>query len=213
MAAVLTFGPGAVLSHTSAAALWGLLRPTAGDVHVAIANRNGRKRRMGIHLHRLSSLTPDECTRRHGIPVTTPARTVADLRGVVPERLRRRAIRQAELAGFDLESAHAGDRSRSDLEADFLKLCRRHRIPAPEVNVRIGRWTVDFLWPEVRLVVETDSYAYHRGRIAFQDDRARDLFLRGRGFDVIRVSERQLGGDAAAVAAVLKRALTRPAAS
>lgn len=213
MAAVLACGQGAVLSHTNAAALWGLLRPVEGNVHVATANCSGRAKRVGIRLHRVASLTPEQCTRRYAIPVTTVARTVSDLRGVVPERLRRRAIRQAELTGFSLGSAHAGDGSRSDLEEDFLSLCRRHRVPAPEVNVRIGKWTVDFLWRGARLVVETDSYAYHRGRIAFQDDRARDLDLRSLGFDIIRISERQLNEEPATVATAIRRELARSAAS
>lgn len=84
------------------------------------------------------------------------------------------------------------DRSRSDLESLFLELCRRHRLPPPEVNVRLGRWEVDFLWRAQRLVVETDSFAYHRGSVAFQEDHARDLDLRQRGFAVRRFSERQL---------------------
>jgi phytoene/squalene synthetase len=81
---------------------------------------------------------------RHGIPVTTPARTIDDLRRAVPERLARRARRQAELAGWRIEGG--GDRTRSDLERDFPRLRRRHGLPRPEVNVKIGRWTVDFTW-------------------------------------------------------------------
>jgi hypothetical protein len=77
-------------------------------------------------------------------------------------RLRRRAIRQAEIAGFALGPGIEGDRSRSDFEMAFLELCRRYAFSAPEVNVRIGRWTVDFVWPASRIAVETDSYRYHR---------------------------------------------------
>jgi very-short-patch-repair endonuclease len=96
---------------------------------------------------------------------------------------------------------------RSDLEGDFQRLCRERGIPAPEVNVRVGRLTVDFLWRRERVAVETDSYAYHRGQIAFQDDRARDLELRRRGLDVRRYSELQLNESPAAVAADLREAL------
>ena len=99
------------------------------------------------------------------------------------------------------------DRSRSDLEGDFLGICRRHRLPPPEVNVLVGRDLVDFLWLQRRLVVETDSYRYHRGRAAFQDDRERDLRLRASGFDVMRVSEKQVDEEPERVAGVLARAL------
>lgn len=99
------------------------------------------------------------------------------------------------------------DRTRSDLERDFLRLCRRHRLPLPEVNVRIGVHLVDFLWRDRMLVVETDGYRYHRGRAAFEDDRGRDLELRARGFEVIRVAEKQVRDEEQRVAAVLGAAL------
>jgi very-short-patch-repair endonuclease len=139
------------------------------------------------------------------IPVTTPARTLADLRGTVPEWQWRRAVRQAEFLGLSL--GFETDRARSDLEADFLALCRTHGLPHPEVNVRVGRLTVDFLWRKRRVAVETDSYAYHRGQIAFQDDRARDLELRRHGFEVRRFSELQINAHPGEVAADLRRAL------
>jgi very-short-patch-repair endonuclease len=99
------------------------------------------------------------------------------------------------------------DGTRSDLELDFLRICRRARLPRPELNVKIGRWTVDFLWRAARLVVETDSYRYHRGRIAFQDDHARELDLRARGFKVRRFDERQIDEEPAEVAADIAAAL------
>lgn len=74
--------------------------------------------------------------------------------------------------------------------------------------MKVGRWTVDFLWRARRLVVETDGYAYHRGRIAFQDDKARDLDLRRRGLDVRHFSEKQINEEPAEVAADLRRALS-----
>jgi very-short-patch-repair endonuclease len=144
---------------------------------------------------------------RSRIPVTTPARTLLDLRRVVPDWQWRRAVRQAEFKKLRLGPEIETDRTRSDLERDFLQLCRRHGLPAPEVNVRIGRWTVDFLWRERRLVVETDGYHYHRGRIAFQDDKVRDLDLRRLGFEVWHFSEQLINERAAEVAADLRRAL------
>jgi hypothetical protein len=146
MAAVLACGPGAALSHRSAAVRWGLLRPADGLIDVSAPTRAGRVSPVGVCLHRCRSLTADLVIRRNHVPVTTPARTVADLRKAVPAWEFRRAVRQAELRGLRLGPDIESDRTRSDLERDFLRLCRRYRLPPPEVNVRVGRWTVDFLW-------------------------------------------------------------------
>lgn len=227
MAAVLVCGEGAVLSHRSAAALWELLRPMSGPIDVSVPTTGGRRRRDGIRLHRRPSLQQTKpiqsthqanegaldglvpsglVTIRHNIPVTTPARTIDDLHDTVPPRLYRRAVRQAELAGFALGADVKTDGTRSDLESDFLALCQRAELPAPEVNVRIGRWTVDFLWPANKLAVETDSYRYHHGTIAFEDDHARDLDLRRSGYRVLRFTERQLEDEASTVIADLQHA-------
>lgn len=208
MAAVLACGEGTVLSHGSAAALWGLLRPIDGPIHVSTPKTSGGSRRRGIHVHRCPSLARPLTTYRDRIPVTTVARTIDDLRGVVPPRLVRRAIRQAELAGYRLDGVE-GDRSRSDLEAAFLALWRRHGLARPEVNAKVGRWVVDFLWREERLVVEADSFAYHRGSVAFEDDHARDLDLRSRSFSVLRFTERQLEEEPGRVVADVARALSK----
>jgi very-short-patch-repair endonuclease len=187
-------------------------------VDIAVSGDGGRGRRRGIRLHRSLTLSSADVTLQRGIPVTTPARTISDLRrsvahggkvGIVTERGLRRAIRQANVIGLPLEEAERRDRTRSDLERDFLRLCRRHRLPVPEVNVRVGTYLVDFLWRGRRLVVETDGYASHRGRAAFQDDRARDLDLRRRGWGVIRLSEKQVDEEPERVAEVLAGRLAR----
>jgi hypothetical protein len=229
MAAVLACGDGAVLSHTSAAVLWKLLKPIDGPVHVSIPTTSGRKRRNGIHLHRCLSLsflqTPAEpspspsyspqeggrggrllTAHRHNIPVTTVARTIADLEGYVPPRLHRRARRQAELMGLRLDDVKS-DHTRSDLETLFLALFALHRIPPPEVNAKLGRWEVDFLWRANRLVVEADTWTYHRGSVAFEDDHARDLDLRAAGYTVLRFTDRQVEEEPGRVAADVARAL------
>lgn len=209
MAAVLACGEGAVLSHRSAAELWGMLAVRDGSIHVSTSARGGRSTRTGIRLHRCRSLRPGLITRQQGIPVTRPARTIADLRQMLPPWEVRRATRQAQMAGLPLGPDIKVDRTRSDLERDFLRLCERHRLPAPEVNVRVGRWTVDFLWRQARVAVEADSYRWHRGSVAFEDDHARDLDLRSRGFDVRRFSEDQICNRAAHVAADLRDAFGR----
>lgn len=205
---------GATLSHRSAAELWQLLRVEEGPIDVSIASGGGRKKRLGIRLHRPRALRPASVTLCRGIPVTTPGRTIADLhrasRGgarLISSRELRRAIRQANVLGLPIGDGPELDRTRSDLERDFLALCCRHRLPAPRVNVRIGPHLVDFLWPDRMLVVETDGYVYHRGRIAFEDDRARDLDLRARGFEVIRLAEKQVSEEPGLVVEVVGGAL------
>ncbi len=221
MAAVLACGSDAVLSHGAAAVHWGLLRPLEGPVDVTVPTHGGRERRKGIRLHRCvtlgagfqttgSQIRPTLLvTMRDRIPVTTVPRTLVDIHATLPPRLVRRAIRQAEFLGLGLGEIKS-DRTRSDLERYFLRLWRRARLSQPEVNVPIGGMTVDFLWRDARLIVETDSYATHGGTIAFEDDRERELRLRRLGYSVHRFSERQLEAEPEAVvedvAAALRRA-------
>lgn len=210
MAAVKACGEGAALSHRSAAELWALLSPRAGLVHVTVPGYAGRGRRDGIRIHRSSSLTEAVTTARDRIPVTDPARTISDLRRTADPDTVRRAIRQAEVLGLPLGDAVGhSDRTRSELERRFLAICRRHRLPRPEVNVRVGAFLVDFLWRDQRLIVETDGYRPHRGRQAFEDDRARDVALKLRGYEVARFTYRQVMSDAAGVAAAVRGLLRR----
>jgi very-short-patch-repair endonuclease len=210
MAAVLACGRGAVLSHASAAALWGFLRPDPGPVDVSLPSRSHR-RHPDIRIHRPRNLPPRDWTIRADIRVTTPRRTIKDCRQTLPAYLVRLAAREAQHTGFNVTT----DRTRSDLERDFVAFCRRHRLPPAEVNVRIriedGRWlTVDFLWPAVRLAVETDSYQHHQGDVSFEDDHARDLALRRLGFTVLRYTGRQLEREGTAVATEIRERLTLP---
>jgi very-short-patch-repair endonuclease len=206
-AATLALGDDALLSHRSAAELWGMLKPSDGPIHVTVPRTGGRARRRGIRVHRPHSY-PARMSRDN-IPVTSPARTIADLRATEPARVVRRAIREAELAGLPLEDV-ATDRTRSDLERDFLRLCRRHRLPVPEVNARIAGFEVDFAWPDRNLVVEVDGYAFHRGRQAFRDDRDRDIELELLGFTVLRFADTRIEEDPDGVATTL-RAFLLPA--
>ncbi|HSS43356.1 MAG TPA: DUF559 domain-containing protein [Solirubrobacterales bacterium] len=220
MAAVLACGAEAALSHGAAAVHWGLLRPLEGPIDVTVPTHNGRKRRRGIRIHRCATLgaplrphgtgkrPAPPVTVRDYIPVTTVPRTIADLPSTLAPYLVRRAIRQAEF--LKLPTGIETDRTRSDLEREFLRLCGRYGLPAPEVNVLIGGMTVDFLWRDAWLVVETDSYATHGGTIAFEDDRERDLRLRRLGYAVHHISERQLELEPAAVAADVAAALRGP---
>jgi very-short-patch-repair endonuclease len=184
MAAVLACGPEAVLSHESAAVLWGISPNGPPAIHVTVPGAGGRKRRRGIVIHRSTTLGRDETTRRKNIPVTSRARTLRDL-------------------GFGPEP------TRSELERIFLRLCDGYRLPRPEVNVAIGPYTVDFLWRAQRLVVETDSWGFHSNRGAFEADRARDVDLKRQGYDVLRFTYRQVMTKRNVVAASLRAQLER----
>jgi very-short-patch-repair endonuclease len=207
LAAVLAEGDGAVLSHSSAAALWQFLRPVPGPIHVTFGAKSGRARRRGIELHRSRTLSPSQMTKRHGIAVTTPARTIEDIRGAVEPYLFRRALRQAELAGYRVPHLSATKRTRSDLELLFLALCEERELPRPLVNHRVHGYLVDFFFVEHRLAVETDSWNYHRGSVALEDDHVRDLALRGHGIAVRRYTGDQLEAAPEAVVADLREAL------
>ncbi|MBS1678753.1 MAG: type IV toxin-antitoxin system AbiEi family antitoxin domain-containing protein [Actinobacteria bacterium] len=207
LAAVLGAGDGSVLSHSSAAALWQFLRPMSGDVHVTVGAAVHRARRPGVRIHRSRTLAPGDVTRRHGIAVTTPARTVNDIRGEVTPYLFRRALRQAELAGYRVPHIERVKRTRSDLELLFLSFCDEYDLPGPLVNHRLHGYRVDFFWPDARLAVETDSWEYHRGSVAFADDHERDLELRAHGITTRRYTGDQLEVAPQAVAADLKQVL------
>jgi very-short-patch-repair endonuclease len=217
MAAVLACGPDAALSHTSAAALWEILRPgkpldaspragpALGPVHVTVPGNE--RNRPGIRVHRSITLFPSEVTLRAAIPVTTPSRTLTDLRRTLPQPQFAAALRQAEFLGLPLDQDLGPDRTRSELEARFLGLCRRRRLPMPEVNVRVGSFIADFLWPQHRLIVEVDGYGAHGTRSAFEADRSRDVELKLLGYEVVRFTWRQLTSQPSHVARILRRLL------
>lgn len=196
-----------MLSHGSAAALWEYLRPIQGPVHVTVPAARRPRARSGLRIHRSRTLKSEHVTRRHGIAVTNPARTIEDIRTAVEPRLFRRALRQAELAGHRVPHLGVVARSRSDLELLFLALCGDHGLPRPLVNHRVAGFRVDFFWPEQRLAVETDSWTYHRGSVAFEDDHARELALHARGIATRRYSGDQLEATPGAVAADLREVL------
>jgi very-short-patch-repair endonuclease len=138
--------------------------------------------------------------------VTTPARTIDDLRRVLRSDRFEAVLHRAELLRLDVgkQQGFEPDHTRSELERRFLRLCRRHRIPSPEVNVRIGPFLVDFLWRDARLIVETDGYRFHRPRSAFESDRARDVELKLLGYTVARFTYRQVVSEPSRVARTLR---------
>jgi very-short-patch-repair endonuclease len=206
---------GSVLSHRSAAELWAMLALGDGPVHVTVAGRDGRVKRRGLAIHRSPALTSSDVSRHKRISVTTPARTIADLRRAESPGVVRQALRTAAYLGLETGSEGKVSREcqgeaweRSELERRFLRLCHKHGLPLPHVNVPVGPYTIDFVWPDHNLAVETDGWKGHRGRQAFEDDRKRDAFLRLRGLEVLRFTWRQITEDPGPVVAVLLRYLS-----
>jgi very-short-patch-repair endonuclease len=121
----------------------------------------------------------------------------------------RRALRQAAIMELPLGSAMPLDRTRSDLERSFLRLCERNRLPPPENNIEVAGMELDFLWRASKVVVETDGYPFHGNRIAFEEDRKRDLRLRALGYQVIRLSYFQVTEEGRDIAATLRPLLAQ----
>jgi hypothetical protein len=158
----------------------------------------------------------DDQAERDGIPVTTVARTLLDLAEVLTPQKLERAVDQAErLELFDLRAVDAlrershGRRGlaaldavladyrgpvpiRSELERQFLDLCRKANLPPPAVNALIAGIEVDAVWHDQRVAVELDGYDYHRTRQAFERDRVRDGVLQLAGYRVLGVTYRRL---------------------
>jgi very-short-patch-repair endonuclease len=208
-AAILAIGERAILSHLSAAALWNIRPQSSGPVHVMVPGRGGRAKRRGVTVHHSVTLTADELTRRHGIPVTSPARTIADLRRVLSPDDLHAAIRKVEILRLDIgpQPGFEPDEAKSKLERLALRVCREQRVPEPEVNVWIGKFQVDLLWRARRLIVELDSWQFHGTRSAFESDRARDVALKLLGYDVVRFTWRQVKREPKRVAADLRTLL------
>jgi very-short-patch-repair endonuclease len=219
MAAVLASGPGAVLSHRSATALWGIWGSGAGEAHVTVS-RHARSHR-SIRRH-FGALPSDEVTDRDGIPVTSAARAVLDLATDKGEAAAESALRELEYLGIygplsipALLARHPhhhgativarclqrleddpGGRVRSPLEELFLPFLDAHHLPRPRLNhwLSVGeeRFQVDCYWPQALLVGELDDFRSHGTRRAMGKDRRRDRRLLTASFRVVRITQRQL---------------------
>jgi uncharacterized protein DUF559 len=230
MAAVLACGEGALLSHRSAAALWGIGTYPGIRIDVTVSDRSGR-RRPHIAVHRPRSLLEEDRWEVDGIPVTSAARTILDLAGVLGPRLER-AFHEADRLGLldpralaalgarasgrrgagrlrALLAAHHGPspETRSALEHRFLHLCHRAGLPTPAVNVPVCDYEVDAVWPRQRLVVELDGYAFHHARNVFEADRVRDAVLQLAGYRVLRVTHSRLMKEPSSVVEAIRTLL------
>ena len=231
MAAVLAGGPGAVLSHRSAAALWGMRGASGGRVEITVPRKLGR--RSGIRAHR--ALIPgDEVTTVDGIPVTSPHRTIFDLAGHLQPHELEGVIGQAQVRRLwdrvslvELLERYPGRRgtavlselvlagariTRSELEQKFLGLLDGAGLPRPERNTLVETpqrdYEVDCLWRSQRLIVELDGRTFHDTPSAFERDRERDRRLAVAGWRTLRITWRQLSDDPEGVLRDLAALLT-----
>jgi predicted transcriptional regulator of viral defense system len=237
MAAVLACGPGAVLSHGSAATLWGFWKEGGNKVHVIAPNRRGRSPQ-GIAAHRDGWLPATDVTEVHGIPCTTVARTLLDQAAILKPWELRRSLGEAEVMRLlnqkELRSQiHRGrgrrgvarlrlladeihpqtKRSRSELERMFLHVCLQVGLPQPEVNIslQVGdrRFKPDFLWRPQRLILEADSRRFHDTDVAFVDDRRREQRLQLAGWRVSRCTWEQVEFEPGVLAETVRRLLAQ----
>ena len=227
IAAVLAIGSDAALSHLSAAQLYGL-RPfnRGAGTWVDVSTTRHVKARRHIRLHTVRAL---EITTRSRIPVTTPARTLLDLGDVLTARQHERTVHEAEVqrlvtidalqaqiarspgrraaARLQAITADGPAPTRSDLEDAMLALLKRHGLPRPHINARIGADEVDLWFPESDLVVELDGWRYHGTAIRHRLDARKQARLEAAGLRVLCADWSQVTGDAAQTAQRLRQVL------
>jgi hypothetical protein len=230
MAAVLTCGlDGAgVLSHRSAAALWGIGAEAPGRIDLSVRCTN-RVRRRGLRVHRRPTLHPEDIVQLDGIPVTAVVRTLVDLGTelspirleravneadkhdlIDPEALRAAVERYAGEPGAKPLRALLDKRtfrlSDSDLEIFFRPIATEAGLPPPLSKQFVNGWEVDFYWPDLGLVVETDGLRYHRTASSQTRDARRDRAHALAGMTPVRFTHYEVRYEPARVRAELRRA-------
>jgi len=231
LAAILACGDAALLSHHSAAAVWGLRRSLIGAVHVTVIGKETGRRRPGIKVHRVCGLDPRDIRRYQGIPITSPARALLEIAPDLTDRQLERALDDALIKRLISHAAinaviaayprargvarlraladpgRPTAQTRSDGEEALLALIRKANLPTPEVNAKVGNYTADFLWRKQKVIVELDGYDYHRGRAAFERDHQRDAEHQHMAHLVIRITGRQLAHQHEAILVRIATAL------
>ncbi len=233
-AALLSIGRAALLSHETAAYLHKLLPCPAQPVHVTVVGRS-LARRTKLYVHHAAALNRRDTCHRDGLRLTTVHRTILDLAatmaiddlellvaGAVRKRrtneraLRDQLDRNRGRPGTPalrslLDSPGGAGFTRSKAERRLRRLLREAQLPQPRSCAMVGRYEVDLLWPDERLVVEFDSARFHTDRLAFETDRRRDTYLQSRGYAVLRITWRRLVEEPHAVVALVAGMLGRGA--
>jgi hypothetical protein len=211
-AAVLAGGPDAVLSHFSAAFLWGFVPRWQPPPEITLAA--GDRRPRGILTHRCPSLKRRDIRRQLGVPVTSPARTILDIAPRLTVKQRTRLVNNARRDGhlhpdsfsdvLARNPLHPGTRllrpfaedhinpTRSPFEDDFLAFVARYGLPTPRINVHVNGREVDAYFPEHNLIVELDGWDHHKDREAFESDRERDAENLRYGLKTLRITKQRM---------------------
>jgi very-short-patch-repair endonuclease len=217
--------------------VWGI-HPANPSAPIDVLTTHKKRPQAGIATHCTLHLDPIDVRLRHGLPVTSPARTLVD-NGELTDRELERALDEALVQNIVRlnQIAEALDRlpgrlhaarlrqlieqrqhatlTRSQLEELFLELLRQAGLPLPLVNARVHGFEVDFYWPEQRVVFELDGYRFHSTKSAFENDHRKDATLKQAGIDVNRLTWRQVNGERFATVALVAQRLAaaeRPAA-
>ncbi len=230
VAALLYAGDDCVLSHATAASIWGLAQLRTDDVEATLAGRHVRKR-AGLRIHRVPELHLRDVRLRDRVPVTAPARTLIDMAGQVSDDTVADALAQgrvmrlisdrelnAAIARYPIRAGtarlrrvlrdeHEPTLTRSRFERRLVSLTDRAQLPRPRVNVMLHGFLVDAVWRAAKLVLELDSYRFHAHRGAFETDRKRDQVLAATGYVVVRATWRQLRDEPMATMARIAQAL------
>ena len=231
MAAVLGCGSRTVLSHGSAAALWGVGIEPTDWIEVSVSASSAR-RRPGVRVYRRPNLRSFDVTARDGIPVTGPVRTLIDLARRLDHAGLERAINEADrleltdpetlLAALDaypgqpgvgrlrdILGRHTFRLTESELERRFLPLAADAGLSPPLTGQRLNGFKVDFFWPHLALVVETDGLRYHRTPARQARDRLRDQAHTAAGMTPLRFTHAQVRFEAGHVRATLAAVVRR----
>jgi very-short-patch-repair endonuclease len=227
MAAVLACGEGAALSHRSAAALWGIGTERGGRIDISV-RRRCKHRLRGIRARSRPSLPASDVGSRLDIPLTQPVQTLIDLATELPPRQIERSVNEADKRDhIDPESlritldARAGepgvralrtllDRqtfrlSDTELEVLLRPIAERAGLPTPQTKEMVNGFEVDFYWPDLGLVVETDGWRYHRTASAQTRDALRDQTHTAAGLTPLRFSHYQVKYEPKHVLRILSR--------
>jgi hypothetical protein len=225
-AAVLACGPRAILSHSSAAALWGMSK--RWELPIEVTSPVNRLR-PGIRVHRSTTLHRREIRRHLGIGVTSPARTALELAPSLSDELLARMLNDARRNGhlhlselaelLHRMPRHPGARrirphveagqapTRSAWEDELTGFTDRFGLPTPRLNTHVAGWEVDALFADERVIVELDGWDFHRDKAAFESDRERDAATLAAGFATVRITWHRFHDSGAREAARLHEIL------
>jgi hypothetical protein len=227
MVAVLSCGEGALLSHRSAAALWGFGKERKDAIDVSV-HRHRSIQRPGIRAHDRAGLRNRDIGNRLGIPVTQPVKTFLDIALELPENRLERAINEADnrdvIDPKSLREAledharepgvrplrHVLDKhtfrlSDDELEILFRPLATAAGLPTPLTKVEVNKFEVDFFWPDLGLVIETDGWRYHRTPATQTRDALRFQTHTAAGLTPLRFSHWQVKYEPDHVLIILRR--------